>query len=203
MTRKGEGELPQIARDVAGDDEASLRNEAALRDAFAELAPPAKAPPQLLRERLLATVMRPRLRFAPLYGSLSQLFDLPDTELANLLERAAPPDEWVTTPIPGTQLFHLSGGPRVAHADNGLVRLRAGTRFPLHRHLGPERVLVLEGAYVDEQSGRTFRAGDLHEMPEGSEHAYTAVGDCDLLIAVSVVRGVDVDGYGAISPASK
>jgi hypothetical protein len=62
---------------------------------------------------------------------------------------------------------------------------------------------VLEGAYVDEQSGLVYRVGDLHEMPEGSAHAYTAGNDCDLLIAVSVVRGVDVDGYGALSPASK
>ncbi|HVY28470.1 MAG TPA: cupin domain-containing protein [Polyangiaceae bacterium] len=202
MTRKGEGELPQIARDDA-DGDVARGDETTLRDAFAELVPPAKAPPQLLRERLLATVMRPRLRYAPLYGSLAQLFDLSDTDLANLFERAASPDEWVTAPIPGTQLFHLSGGPRVAHADNGLVRIRAGTRFPFHRHLGPERVLVLEGAYLDEQSGLTFRAGDLHEMAEGTAHAYVAQGDCALLLAVSVVRGVDVEGYGALSAASK
>lgn len=198
MTTKGEGELPQIAEEAASDG-----NGARLRDAFAELVPRPSAPPQLLRERLLATVARPRLRYAPLYGSLSQLFDLSETELANLFEHAASEDAWITAPIPGTELLHLIGGPRVAHADNGLVRIVAGTRFPLHRHLGPERVLVLDGAYRDEHSGQVYRAGDLHEMPEGSQHAYTALGERDLLLAVSVVRGVDVEGYGALSPASK
>jgi quercetin dioxygenase-like cupin family protein len=198
MSRHGAGELPEIAGAAEGDAAG-----ASLRDVFAELAPPAQAPPQLLRERLLANVRRPRLRFAPLYGRLSELFDLPETELAHLFERAAAPGAWLAAPIPQTELLHLEGGPRVAGADNGLVRIRAGARFPRHRHLGPERVLVLEGAYRDEQSGRIYGAGDLHEMAEGTAHAYTALPDRDLLLAVSVVRGVDVEGYGALSPASK
>lgn len=156
-----------------------------------------------LRERLLVSVAEPRLRYAPLYGQLSELFDLSDAALSSLFEQSDSPTAWVVAPIPGVELFHLRGGPRVAAADNGLVRIRAGARFPQHRHLGAERVLVLAGGYRDEQSGRVYWAGDLHEMVEGSSHAYTALGERDLLLAVSVLRGVEVEGYGPLTPASK
>ena len=169
-----------------------------LLDALAELVPPGKEPPQLLRQKLLNSAARPRLRYAPLFGELTKLFDLGDLDLAALFERAESASEWVTAPIPGVSLLHLQGGPRVAHADNGLVRLAPGARFPTHRHLGGERVLVLAGGYVDEPSGRVYTAGDWHELSEGSSHAYTALPEQELLIAVSLEGGVDVDGFGKL-----
>jgi anti-sigma factor ChrR (cupin superfamily) len=148
-------------------------------------------------------VAQPRLRYAPLYGQLAELFDLPDAALSSLFEQSELPAAWVVTPIAGVELFHLQGGPRAADADNGLVRIRAGARFPQHRHLGAERVLVLAGGYRDEPSGHVYRAGDLHEMVEGSSHAYTALDERELLLAVSVLRGVDVAGYGPLTAATK
>lgn len=196
MTKRNQPELPELVRD------AGLSDDPELRGALAQLHPPAKAPPQLLRERLLNAVARPRLRFAPFYGALSQLFDLGDTELSNLFERAEDAAAWVTSQIPDTRLLHLQGGPRVAHADNGLVRITAGARFPQHRHLGLERVLVLDGGYRDEPSGRLYVAGDWHEMATGTAHAYTALAERELLLAVSVVSGVDVEGLGTLSPSA-
>jgi quercetin dioxygenase-like cupin family protein len=172
-----------------------------LSRALAELTTGATAAPQLLRERLLASVARPRLRYAPLFGALSELFDLDDSALAELFERAESSRQWSVSQVPATELLHLVGGPRVAGADNGLVRIRAGARFPTHRHLGLERVLVLAGGYRDEPSGRLYSAGDWHEMAPGSSHAYTALPERPLLLAVSVVSGVDVDGYGTLSVA--
>ncbi len=169
-----------------------------LLDELAELLPPGKPPSQLLRQRLLGNVSRPRLRFAPLFGKLSELFDLDDMALAALFERAANLEEWVDAPIPSVRLLHLAGGPRVAHADNGLVHLKAGAPFPPHRHLGRERVVVLQGGYQDSEGGRVYRAGDVHELAEGSCHSYVALPDTDLLLAVSLEGGVDVDGYGAL-----
>lgn len=164
---------------------------------------PAETPPRAaLRERLMASVVKPELRFAPLYGALSELFDLDDRALAALFVRAASPEAWTRPPLPDTQLLHLEGGPRVAGADNGLVKIAAGTRFPRHRHLGPERVLVLDGSYRDEPSGKLYRPGDWHEMAEGTTHAYVVEPERELLLAVSVVRGIDVEGVGALSPAS-
>lgn len=173
-----------------------------LLSALVDHVPPVKPAPPALRERLMASIAQPELRYAPLYGALSELFDLPDDALRALFVRAAAPDAWTPAPVPNTWLLHLQGGPRVAGADNGLVKVRAGARFPPHRHLGSERVLVLDGSYRDEPSGLLYQAGDLHEMTEGSGHGYVASTDRDLLLAVSVVRGVDVEGYGRLSPAS-
>jgi quercetin dioxygenase-like cupin family protein len=194
MKKRPPADLPEFVRDAASDD------GTALAEALAELSRGQKAPPQLLRERLLSTVLRPRLRFAPFYGALGALFDLNDSELASVFERAANPDEWSPAPVPSTALLHLQGGPRVVSADNGLVRIAAGAAFPRHRHLGPERVLVLQGGYRDEPSGKVYRAGDWHEMPADSTHAYVALPDGELLLAVSLSGGVDVDGYGMLTP---
>ena len=199
MNKRHPPELPELLREAGLHDG---QGDAALREALASLVPPSKAPPQLLRERLLATVARPRLRFAPLFGALGELFDLSDTDLAGLFERAASPDAWQVSAVPGTELFHLRGGPRVATADNGLVRLAAGARFPHHRHLGLERVLVLEGGYRDEPSGRLYLPGDWHEMPAETTHAYCALPERPLLFAVSLLAGVDVEGYGTLSPGA-
>lgn len=173
-----------------------------LLEALAELTTARATPSSGLRAQLMAEIATPRRRFAPLFGALSELFDLGDDALVALFERAASRGEWHDSPVPETQLLHLTGGPRVAGADNGLVRLAAGARFPLHRHLGSERVLVLEGGYRDEQSGRLYLPGDLHVMAAGSSHSYVALPERQLLLAVSVVIGVDVDGLGMLTPAS-
>jgi len=44
--------------------------------------------------------------------------------------------------------------------------------------------------------------GDLHEMQAATSHAYVALSERELLFAVSVVAGVDVDGFGTLSPAA-
>jgi len=175
-----------------------------LVEALAEAMPVVPAPPSsALRQRLLQSAAAPSQRFAPFFGQLSELFDWGDAALSALFERAAAPGAFTASPIAGVELLHLDGGPRVAHADNGLVRIAAGTRFPDHRHVGLERVLVLAGRYRDEQSGLVYSPGDWHEMPPGSEHAYVALPDADLLLAVSVVDGVDVAGYGRLAPSSR
>jgi hypothetical protein len=197
MTKRSQPELPAFAREVGlgGSD-------AALARALAELGAAPSAPPQLLRERLLANVARPRLRYAPLFGALAELFDLNDSALADLFERAADPSEWTPARVPATELFHLEGGPRVQAADNGLVRIQAGARFPMHRHVGPERVLVLQGSYREEPGGRVYGPSDRHEMATGSSHAYLALPGQTLLLAVSVVAGVEVEGLGTLTPGA-
>ncbi len=173
--------------------------EGALLEAIAELEI-AALPRPAVRQRLLEAISSPARRLAPLYGALGQLFDWSDAQLEALFIRAEEPSAWAVSQVPGVALLHLSGGPRVAGADNGLVRLTPGAVFPLHRHLGPERVLVLRGGYRDDQSDRLYLAGDWHEMPVGSSHSYTTVTDSETWLAVSVVEGVHVDGLGTLSP---
>lgn len=175
----------------------------ALLEALAELDRPERSPSSTVRARLLASVSSPAQRLAPLYGALADLFDLSDAELGAVFERAEQPKAWVSAQLPGVKLLHLTGGPRVVGADNGLVRLDAGAHFPLHRHLGFERVLVLSGGYRDDASGKLYVAGDWHEMPAGSRHGYRALPERELLLAVSVVEGVHVEGLGKLTPVAR
>jgi quercetin dioxygenase-like cupin family protein len=135
------------------------------------------------RARLLTALVEPAERYAPLYRKLVELFDLPVAELRRIFERAVAPAEWQPGPLPWVSLLHFAGGPRVATADTGLVRLKAGSVFPRHRHQGTESVLVVDGCYEDE-TGRVYRAGDLHPMEPGSEHRLHVSKDGDVLLAV-------------------
>jgi anti-sigma factor ChrR (cupin superfamily) len=67
------------------------------------------------------------------------------------------------------------------------VRLAAGLRFPVHRHKGEEKLLILEGSYTD-STGTVYRSGDLHEMAEGTEHGFV-VDDKEPCIAAVVEHG--------------
>lgn len=159
------------------------------------------SPSAALRARLLAEIATPRRRFEPLFGALHALFDLDDAALATLFERAELATEWSDSPVPGVQLLHLAGGPGVAGADSGLLRIAAGAPFPMHRHLGAEQVLVLQGGYRDEQSGQRFLPGDLQTMAAGTSHSYVVLPERALLAAVSLVGGVEIAGIGALTPS--
>jgi anti-sigma factor ChrR (cupin superfamily) len=69
------------------------------------------------------------------------------------------------------------------------VRVPAGATFPLHRHIGEERVLVLQGGFED-QDGRVYRRGDEAWKPAGSEHSFVALPGPDLIYLVVLFGGV-------------
>jgi len=131
-------------------------------------------------------------RFEPLFGKLTQFFDLNVAALRAVFARAEQDSEWQPGPLPWVSLFHLEGGPAVAGLDTGLVRFKKGMPFPRHRHVGPERVLVLEGGYFDDQ--RWYGPGDLHLMEDGTEHALQIGTEQDLLVAVILVADIEVLG---------
>src|SRR5690606_3150475 len=182
-------ELP----DPRGDDE-SEGEGLADEDAWhaLALALPPRAPSPALRARLLASVAAPEQRLAPLRDRLARLFDVSVERSAELLALAFDPATWRELLSPGVALYHLQGGPAVAGADVGLVRVEAGARFPHHLHLGEERVLVLQGELVEDGGGRS-RAGDVVVMAGGTAHAFVA-GDGEALIYAVVVDGVDIPG---------
>ena len=82
MKPRHQADLPELFGEAGAD-------AARLIEALATLVSSETAPPELLRERLLGSVSRPRLRFAPLFGALADLFDLGDADLASLFERGA------------------------------------------------------------------------------------------------------------------
>lgn len=162
------------------------------------LALPRPSPSPGLRDRLLASVRAPERRLAPFADRLAALFDVAVARAGDLLTALADPRTWKALG-PGIALIDVDGGPAVAGADVGFVRVEAGGTFPHHRHLGSERALILQGALV-EGDGRIFRAGEEARMNAGSEHSFAAGPDEALIFAV-VVFGVDLPGYERSTPA--
>jgi anti-sigma factor ChrR (cupin superfamily) len=125
--------------------------------------PPAPPPPEL-RVRLLAAVAGPLTAHAP---RVAELLDLAPDLVARALARVHAGDApWVAV-LPGIDVYTLhTAGPR----ECGILRAAPGGTFPYHRHLGEERVLVLQGSCVD-SSGRQLGPGDeIHHGPGTAHH---------------------------------
>jgi len=143
--------------------------------------------PAALRSRLLASVARPPQRFAPFVQRLAAMVDVALDRAQAMLEQIADPAAWEFAPKlgPGIALIHLDGGPRVAAADVGFVRVPAGQLFPEHQHHGVERVLILQGS-LDDSSGERLTAGDTVVLEPGSQHHFRACAGEPLIYAVTV-----------------
>jgi quercetin dioxygenase-like cupin family protein len=94
---------------------------------------------------------------------------------ALLARVAAPPNHtmtstdgaWVESPVPGAQMKILAID-RARNRVTMLLKGAPGTRFPAHRHSGPEECYVISGSLVVE--GRVLRAGDFHHAEGESDH---------------------------------
>jgi hypothetical protein len=189
-------ELPEFASEAAANE--TLQDELSeLLATLSELAAPETDPAGLERgrARLLAAVSgaQEASRFAPLFAKLSQFFDLNAAALRAVFARAELESEWHPGPLPWVSLFHLDAGPSLAGLDTGLVRLKKGMPFPRHRHVGPERVLVLDGGYFDHEQ-RWYGPGDLHIMADGTEHSLQLNAEQDTLLAVILAADIEVLG---------
>lgn len=160
-------------------------------DAYAALplALPVATPPAELRARVLDEVARSS-RFETLCGRVGGMLDLAREKARELLDWIDDAGRWIAGPTPSV-IIHLPGGPRVAHANCGFVKLAAGATFPLHRHLGNEWVLVLQGGFED-SDGTTLHRGDEAFKPAGSEHTFTALPGVDLVYLVVLETGIEV-----------
>ncbi len=182
-------ELPDAWREALGDDN-SADFELAAR--LPELLEPDRAAPRAGLERLLETVSEPPLRYAPFFDRVGALWDLPEAEVSKTFAELKKPSAWKWTALPGVRVLPVVGGPRTEGAETFLVRFAPGTRFPRHRHPGPEALLVLEGSYTDSE-GRRVAAGDLHEMAPGTEHGFL-VGKGEPCIGAAVQHGREFTG---------
>jgi putative transcriptional regulator len=145
---------------------------------------PTAAPRPDLRARLLARAGGAD-RFVPFVDRLVELFDLSEDAIAAELRSIDDADAWEDL-APGVRFRDFEGGPRIGEAHGGLVRVAPGETFPLHTHVGEERLLVLQGR-VEDEHGRSYRAGDLLVSADGSAHEMRAVGDKEVIYAASVV----------------
>jgi anti-sigma factor ChrR (cupin superfamily) len=181
-----------LVRDLGADAVAVAEADAAEALSALAVALPPAAPSPGLRDRLLASARGPA-RFAPFIDRLARLCDLAVDRAQALLASLSDPATWQASPGPNISLVHFDGGPRVAAADAGFVRVAAGTPFPDHRHVGEETVLVLQGSFIDSH-GTEVRAGDIARMSTDSRHHFMAGAGEDLIYAAVVFGGIEIEG---------
>jgi quercetin dioxygenase-like cupin family protein len=132
----------------------------------------------------------PYSRFAPLLAAALDI-DL-EVALAQLAEIDSAAS-WEPSPFAGVELYHVSGGPDVADAITGYVRIAPETVFPHHEHAGDEYVVLLDGT-LDAGDGTILHPGRVHSMPAGSAHAVCSGSNGATYLAI-VHRGIVVDGH--------
>ena len=186
--------LPEFLAEHASSE----AERAALAESFAKLSALADVEADAAtllrgRARLLAAVSESSERFVPLFGKLTQFFDLSADALRAEFARAADEKEWEPGPLPWVSLFHFTGGPAVAGLDTGFVRIKKGSPFPAHRHSATERVIVVLGGYHDHEQ-RWYGPGDLHVMTADTEHALQMSANEDVLLAVILHGEIAVVG---------
>jgi putative transcriptional regulator len=147
------------------------------------------APSPSARARLLTAAAGDRV--GAMRDRLAGFFDLTVEKTDSIITRLADPAAWEQGPLPFVSLFHLEAGPRWAGADAGFVRFTRGTGFPTHRHLGEERVLLVEGSLI-ESDGTVLRPGDLRVMPAGSTHSFAIPPDEDTVYALVLHKGIEI-----------
>lgn len=157
-------------------------------------------PPDSVRAAVLAAV-RPERRFEGFVDRMSTFLDLATSNVRALvrsIDVATDPDGGWQPDEPGTLLYHFEGGPRVAEADCGLVRVEAGSGYPAHRHLGDEWNFVLSGT-AREDSGAVWNTGDVVHRKAGSVHSFRVIGDEPLVFAVVLHGGIEIQHKGPSS----
>ena len=168
----------------------------ATRSILASLAldPEPILPRAAARDRLLAEVAGGgRLhRFAE---RVARLLDVTLEAAKAVLDSLDAPGAWGPLPVPGlpdnpagVRFLAPPTGPRLAGWTCAALRIPAGVQFPTHTHLADEEVLVLQGGYLDEVSGREYHPGDLHFEPAGSTHSYRGLAGEDCY-CIGVVKG--------------
>ena len=147
-------------------------------------APPSPA----VRARLLAALEGPA-RHAPFAAPVARLFGTTRAAADEALSGLVQPSAFRTLPFTGISSARPPRGSVGTHAM--FLRFEAGARTPVHRHLGREWVLVLEGRLFDVRvGGRLHGPGDLVEQADGSTHAIHVPPEGPCLCAYLVERGV-------------
>jgi hypothetical protein len=165
----------------------ALRDRTARLYGTLALAPPPAPPGAALRARLEASIT-PRL--ARCGEALARFFDVPLPRALRLLERVDDPSRWSENPLPGLWVQHLRGGASLGDGDAGFVKFAPGMVFPRHRHVGEERVLILQGGlrYSD---GQLLGPGGVRIAPPESQHEHVSVDGEETLVALVLYQTID------------
>ena len=189
LALQGAEEDPHAAACPACRAELRALREVLARVALAEA--PVLPSPSVL-ERVMASVAPGR--FDGVVDQLARFFDVTRERARALVERMD--TRWLPGPSDGIALQAVKAGPRLAGAWAGFIRLAPGVPFPAHRHLGPESMLVLEGA-VRQHDGRVIATGATLDSAPGSAHAFVVADDHECVAAIVQFGGME---FGILLP---
>ncbi|GJM10605.1 MAG: hypothetical protein DHS20C11_28810 [Lysobacteraceae bacterium] len=173
--------------------EARLKSSAELRQALAHLQhrlfeqteSRCEQPAASLKQRLLESIGASN-PFACFAIRVAAFLDLTVADTSNMLDQLADSEhpKWQQSPTLGVRTLPLEAGARLSGAHCLAMELMPGATLPAHRHAANEWGFVLQGT-IRENELRQYDAGDMVCKPEGSEHAFTALGpNRGLLIVV-------------------
>jgi putative transcriptional regulator len=153
------------------------------------------SPPSSLRARVLESIAggASNGRFAQFVDQVKKMIDASRETVCKLLDSIDELTSWEAGPSESSKLMHLPAGPALAGHLVGFVRVEPGTEFPLHKHLGEETVLILQGA-LEDSDGSISRRGDVVHKEAGTEHSFRAIGKLPLIYLVVLDKGVEFPG---------
>ena len=166
----------------------SAEIEGALLEGVEPVKPPPDALPGLLQQ------VRATDRMTHFAAQLAELYDLSIEAAHALIAQIRSAQGWTEGPAAGIRLLPVNTGPRAGDALAAVVFLDSDAEFPTHPHLGPEKVLVLEGAYRD-SGGAEFWRGELHQSAAGTQHSFRAIGGIPCICAgLNAISAADEHG---------
>ncbi len=149
--------------------------------------------PLSLSEQALLSKATPYARFSRFTADIADLMDVEFKKAKDWLSSIDAPTPWRQSVMPTMQLFDIEGGPKVSNAIVGFVKIEKGAGFPNHKHIGKEKMYILQGNLHDED-GSVYGPGDLIEHVAGSDHAFLAGGNVPLIYLTVNQIGVEIGG---------
>ena len=126
-----------------------------------------------------------------LYEFAEQVARLLETELSSAKAQLDALDDetrWASGKPGEPQILPASAGPGLCDALVLFMKVPAGGRVPMHRHLGEEHVLLVQGRCQDQQ-GQKYGPGDELWMAPGTAHSFDVFEDSPDLIFLTALRG--------------
>jgi putative transcriptional regulator len=196
-------EVSAVEREVARDTALAAELAAYRQTSDAVRLSIEVVPPPEVKVRLMASVGAGR--FDAFAARMARMFDVTvdrARELLGLIER---PASWIPQVVPGISFVEFEGGPTVAGADCGFVRLAPGAVFPPHTHLGEEMTTILTGRVHDVANDRMIGPGEDYVRDEGTTHYLVCVGNEDCIYATRALNGIALGGPGGprVQPTRK
>lgn len=148
------------------------------------------APLPSLRDRLLVSAELDG-RFDRFIERAAGMLDVDPERAKALLDGIGRGESWYQGLVPEVKLYDITGGPNVANAITGFVRMPAGVPFPEHGHLGVETQLIIQGSGIDHR-GEIWRPGDVVVNTHADLHSFRARPGPDLVFLVVAQSGIRI-----------